>query len=702
VDDVSEDRSFVSGAWGAVMRGISVLIAGFIFFFLVCGAQAAKQNAGDSSDRVSATGNLTKGESKSKEVEDKQPQAKSRHLLERHPLGFDLDTLRSLQTWISNLPSRIPDLTRNLKEQSRFLGFAGSLVLFGFLLVIVTTILAQKKLRHRFEESAGLLRQYVPLVFHPYFFSAARVLAAILIPLVLLGLCTLVESFLPYGVSWLSLLERFLKLWAVGALVINVLGETLTRGLLPVEEQNGLSLFRIARIVTIYILISLGVLAFAEFLGVPVNLLALITFVVSLSIVIALLMVFIKKKSIMALLPDLPYRTYIIFVRGLHGLYYPAVFLTFLTGILWCLGYRTLPKVLWQKTWAVVGAFLLIVTCYHLVQQQFDKWIGAKDLKDEAAKSLYKALRSLLLYLTIAAGLIVSLNLLELAEPLREILSFPVAVLGDASLSPWLFLKAGLVIITFLLFSKLLRAWLDYKVYPSIGVDEGLAYAINIFLNYFLLLIGLLLAMRAVGLDLRVLMVLAGAIGIGIGLGLQNMAANLFSSFSLVFGRRIKKGDWIQVEDTLGSVKEVGLAATRVWTRDNVELIIPNSDLTSKTIINYSLSDPMIRIHVPVGVSYRSSPEEVTRILLSAAAGNPSVSKERESALWFTEYGESSLNFELLVWIDVRKVSEKQVRSELYYVIFEAFDKAGIEIPFPQRDIHIRSGLSLPKEKPAE
>ena len=678
--------------------GIS-LIAVFAVFSFACSVQASSQKAADFPGRVSVTQDPTRGEAKEKGAENRQRQPGDRHLLERVPLGFDLDTLRNLKARIAALPSLLPELTRNLKEQSRFLGFAGSLVLFGFLLVIVLTFLAQKKLLQRFEDSARSVKPYVPPVFHAYFFPFARILAAILIPLVLLGLCFLVETFLSQRVSWLALLERFLYLWAAGALVVNLLGETLTRGLFPIDVQNGRSLFRVARTVTIYILISLGVLAFTEFLGVSANLLALIRFVVSLSIVIALFLVFIKKRSILALLPEWPYRTYQIFLRGLRGLYFPAVFLTFLTGILWCLGYRTLPKVLWQKTWAVAGAFLLLITCYHLVQQQFNKWISGKDLDDEAAKSLYKAVRSLLLYVTIAAGLIVSLNLLEVAEPLREILSFPVAVVGDAPLSPWIFIKAGLVIVTFLLFSRLLRAWLDYNVYPSLGVDEGLAYAINTFLNYFLLTIGLLFAMRAVGLDLRVLMVIAGAIGIGVGLGLQNMAANLFSSFTLVFGRRIKKGDWIQIEDNLGSVREVGLAATRVWTRDNVELIIPNSDLTSKTITNYSLSDPLIRIHVPVGVSYRSSPEEVTKILLKAAASHPSVDEQREPSVWFAEFGESSLNFELLVWIDVRKVSEKQVRSELYYAIFEALDKAGIEIPFPQRDLHIRSGLSPVKEK---
>ncbi len=628
--------------------------------------------------------------------------SEKRHFLDRKPLGFDLTTLRHLQTWISTLPARLPDLIQSVKEQSRFLGLAGSLVLFGFLLVIVSTILAQKNLRRRFEESAGVLKPHVPSVFHAYFFSAARILAAILIPLMLLGICVLIEAFIPKGIAWLTLTERALYLWATGALVISFLRETLTRGLLSIEEENGLALFHRARMVTLYVLISLGVLALTKFLALPADLLALIRFLVSLSIVIALFLVLIKKKSIMALLPDLPYRTYVLFIRGLHGLYYPSVFLTLVTGILWCFGYRGLARVLWQKTWAVAGAFFLIVACYHLVQQQFNKWIGAKDVRDEAAKSLDTALRSLWLYITIAVGLMVTLNLLELADPLRDLLSFPVATVGGSPLSPWIFIKAGLILITFFLVSRLFRAWLDYRVYPSIGVDEGLAYAINTFLNYFFLIIGLLLAMRAVGLDLRVLMVMAGAIGIGIGLGLQNMAANLFSSFTLVFGRRIKKGDWIQIEDTLGSVKEVGLAATRVWTRDNVELIIPNSDLTSKAIINYSLSDPMIRIHVPVGVSYSSDPEQVTQILLDAAESNPYVSKEKRPAVWFAEYGESSLNYELLVWIDVRNMSEKQVRSDLYYVIFEAFAKAGIEIPFPQRDLHIRSGLSRGDRKPTE
>jgi small-conductance mechanosensitive channel len=314
-------------------------------------------------------------------------------------------------------------------------------------------------------------------------------------------------------------------------------------------------------------------------------------------------------------------------------------------------------------------------------------------MTDEAVQALYRALRSLLLYATVITLLIVTMRLLGLTGPVQRILSFPVLKIGGSPLSLWTLMKATLIMLAFIYFSRLLRAWLDYRVHPSVGVEEGLAYAINTFLHYALLTIGFLVALRAVGLDLRVLMVFAGAVGFGIGLGMQSTVANIIAGFSLVFGRRIRKGDWIQVGDTLGSVQEVGLRATKVLTRDNIEYLIPNAELTATTIVNYSLSDPQIRIHVPVGVSYSSNPKEVESILLKAAAGNERISTGKKPEVWFSEYGDSSLNFKLLVWIDVRRVTENRVRSELYFTIFEALAEAGIEIPFPQRDLHIRSGL---------
>lgn len=194
-----------------------------------------------------------------------------------------------------------------------------------------------------------------------------------------------------------------------------------------------------------------------------------------------------------------------------------------------------------------------------------------------------------------------------------------------------------------------------------------------------------------VGIDLRFLLVFAGALGIGIGLGLQNMAANVISGFTIIFGGKIRKGDWIDVGGTLGVVTDIFLRATKIRTRDNIEYLIPNSKFVSDTIINYSLSSPMIRIELPVGVSYNADPREVEKILLQVAKNEPLVSADEEPTVRFVEYADSSINFELLIWIDVRKTPRRRVRSALYFAIFEEFEKAGIEIPFPQRDIHIRS-----------
>ena len=170
--------------------------------------------------------------------------------------------------------------------------------------------------------------------------------------------------------------------------------------------------------------------------------------------------------------------------------------------------------------------------------------VGTEEgVTDEAAQALYQSLNSLLLYVTVITLLIVTLKLLGLSGPIQRILSFPVLEIGGSPLSLWTLLKAALILLAFVYFSRLLRAWLDYRVHPSVGVEEGLAYAINTFLHYTLLTIGFLVALRAVGLDLRVLMVFAGAVGIGIGLGMQSTAANLIAGFSLVFGSRIRKGD---------------------------------------------------------------------------------------------------------------------------------------------------------------
>jgi small-conductance mechanosensitive channel len=224
-------------------------------------------------------------------------------------------------------------------------------------------------------------------------------------------------------------------------------------------------------------------------------------------------------------------------------------------------------------------------------------------------------------------------------------------------------------------------------------VEQGTGYAIDTFLNYFLLIIGIFISLEIVGFDLRALLVFAGAIGIGLGLALQSVAANLISGFSIIFGGKIRKGDWLEVGDTLGMVSDIDLRATKLRSRDNIEYIIPNADIMSNTIVNYSLSSPMIRIAVSFGVSYGSDPREIEKIVLAVAEKEPEVMVGKKPEIRFIGYGDNSIDFQLLVWIDVRKTARRYIRSRLYFAIFDAFKQANIEIPFPQRDLHIRSGM---------
>jgi small-conductance mechanosensitive channel len=289
------------------------------------------------------------------------------------------------------------------------------------------------------------------------------------------------------------------------------------------------------------------------------------------------------------------------------------------------------------------------------------------------------------------ATLIIVLNMLGLLNPLQRIMSFPIFQLGDTTVTFWLIIKAILILLTIVYVSRLAQSYFDYKVYPSFGIDPGLGYALNTVFKYSALGIGFLIALNILGINLQFLLVFAGAIGIGIGLGLQNMAANVISGFTIIFGGKIRKGDWIEVEGMMGQVTDIYLRATKVRTRDNIEYLVPNSNIISNTMVNYTLTSPLIRIELPVGVSYSADPRLVEKILLAAAENEPLVEKTHRPAVRFVQYADNSINFELLVWIDVRRTPRRRIRSNLYFTIFEEFAKVGIEIPFPQRDVHIRS-----------
>jgi small-conductance mechanosensitive channel len=621
----------------------------------------------------------------------------ARSLFAHTPLGWDYTTIDHIVGRIADIPRNIPAILQEIREQSRLLGIGGSLFILALITAVLYRMLLQKRVIQWVEQRVQRVAEWSPKQVFPYFFALVRVAAASLVPLLLLGSFSLIYAFVPYRAAWFLFIRQLLVLWAVGAVSINLLREILYYDQFPVAPTYGKTLFHICRGVLLYILIALAAIGGAQAFQLRPDVQAFIRFIISLTIVCALIPLLLKKQALLSLLPELPYRLYQSFVRILDRYYFPVIFFSFLTGLMWCFGFKNFARTLWIKTWAVAAAFVLIMVAYHILNGWLKRWIDRHETENEEAKFLFGSLRSLLLYATVVATILVVFNLLGFLEPIRRMLSFPILRVGGAPLSVWIVFKALLILIAFVYVTRLLQAYLTYKVYPAVGVEPGLAYVLNTFLRYAGLIIGVLFSLGVVGIDLRVFMVFAGAVGIGVGLGLQTMASNLISGFSLVFGRKLRKDDWIQVGHTRGVVTDIFLRATKVRTRDNVEYLIPNADFISKTFVNYTLASPMIRIHVPVRVSYRSDPDQVRDILLAVAARHPEVNEHREPEVSFAAAGESAIDFELLVWIDIRSIAEWRIRSRLYFDTFEAFRKAGIEIPFPQRDLFIRSAVGVPE-----
>jgi len=277
----------------------------------------------------------------------------------------------------------------------------------------------------------------------------------------------------------------------------------------------------------------------------------------------------------------------------------------------------------------------------------------------------------------------------------------PLIVIGHAEIS---IVKIVTIIVSVALIvsaAKFLKRMLVGRLLTSSVHDQGTRSALGTILQYLIVFFGILVVLQSAGIDLSTLTVLSGTIGLGIGFGLQNIADNFFSGLIILLERPVKVGDRIQVGDINGDVVRIAIRSTTVLTNDNINIIIPNSEFVSKQVINWSHNDRNLRVSVPVGVSYGSDLEKVKRVLLSVADNHPDILSKPAPMVLFSGFGNSSLDFELLVWTQTRIQTPRILRSELNFRIFAAFRKNGIEIPFPQTDLHIRSS-DIPLWEPSE
>jgi small-conductance mechanosensitive channel len=273
----------------------------------------------------------------------------------------------------------------------------------------------------------------------------------------------------------------------------------------------------------------------------------------------------------------------------------------------------------------------------------------------------------------------------------NELLQTPLFSFGDSQIDLghifYLLVSVSVLVIA----SRWLMRLVVNKLLKNTDMEKGMLQSVATLVRFGILVLGFIVIFQSAGIDLSSLSILAGALGVGIGFGLQNITNNFISGLIILFERPIKVGDRIEVGDIAGDVISINARATTIITNDNISVIVPNSEFISGTVINWSHSDRNVRFLFPVGVSYKEDPEKVKKILLEVADKNQYVLKSPPPTVMFDEFGDSSLTFYLGVWTSTHIEKPRVLKSELYFEIFKKFTEHNIEIPFPQRDLHIKT-----------
>lgn len=293
-----------------------------------------------------------------------------------------------------------------------------------------------------------------------------------------------------------------------------------------------------------------------------------------------------------------------------------------------------------------------------------------------------------------------SLSLPNLVDQIDKVMHFTLFNVGDTPITLTSIAIFFVAFIILLILSRLVARLLATRILAKLGVDKGTVYTFKRITFYVLGALSAIIAFQIVGINLSGLAVIFGLLSVGIGFGLQNITSNFISGLILLFERPIKMGDRVTVGDTLGDVIAINMRSTTVRSLQNVSIIVPNSEFISSQVINWSHTDPKVRLDVAVGVSYNSDLDTVLKTLYEVAAENSDVLKQPAPEVLLMDFGDSSWNMQLRAWI-ASPHGQFRIRSSINCAIVRKFRERGIEIPFPQRDLHVRSPLPVPLDTAA-
>lgn len=276
-------------------------------------------------------------------------------------------------------------------------------------------------------------------------------------------------------------------------------------------------------------------------------------------------------------------------------------------------------------------------------------------------------------------------------ERLHQALTHPFLTLGGLPITAFFLTKAATFVVLLILASHFTLTALQNRILTYTPLEASQRYVVARVSSYLVFALGLIIGLQSLGVNLNSLVVVGGALGIGVGFGLQAIVGNFVAGLVLLLEQPLKLGDRVEVGGTLGDVVRLRGRSTWIQTNDNVVIIVPNSEFINQRVINWTANDRQVRLSLPVGVGYSSDPKIVRELLTRIAAQHADVLANPAPEIIFQDFGDSSLDFELRVWTIRQVQTPFRLKSDLYFAIFEAFRERGIEIPFPQRDLHLKS-----------
>ncbi len=350
--------------------------------------------------------------------------------------------------------------------------------------------------------------------------------------------------------------------------------------------------------------------------------------------------------------------------------------------------------------------FLLLVLLTLFLAKRLANWLGKKLFSrfGISSNAVYY-LKGLFYLLLLGIGLIIAFRVLgftlKTIAGIFNVINYPLFKIGDTPIGLSSIFIFVFLILLFLHLSRFVSKLVIDRGLARIEIEKGKKYIFRRVTEYALVIIGAIIAFQTIGIDLSGLAVIFGMLSVGVGFGLQNVTSNFIAGLILLFERPIKVGDRISIEDIQGDVEEINIRSTTIKTLDNIIMIVPNSEFVSGRVTNWSHSDLKIRMNIKVGVSYSSNLDDVLKALREVAEENSKVMNDPEPEVIFMEFGDSSWNMRLRIWVRNPK-DYFHVLSEINCAIVRKFREYKVEIPFPQRDVHVRSPLPVPLEQSGE